>query len=183
MKGEIWKDIEGWEGYYMVSNLGRVKSLNYKRTGKEGILKAMKNRDGYLQVMLHRDGKGKMYTVHKLVASAFCDNPHGFKEVNHLDEDKTNNSIENLEWCSRSYNNNYGTRNQRSAENRRNDPNRSKPVIAIDKVSGLILEFPSTKEAERVLRIDQSSITKCCKGKLNSCGDFYWMYADTDDAE
>ena len=172
---EIWKDIEGFEGMYQISNRGNVKSLNYNKTGKERILKPNKVSHGYLQVQLHQDGKAKNYYVHRLVAAAFCDNPHGFKEVNHIDEDKTNNCADNLEFCSKSYNNNYGTRNKRIAEKR------SKPVIAIDKRTGLILEFLSALEAEKETGINNGNIIKCCKGKLNSCGGFYWMYKNNND--
>ena len=104
MKEEIFKDIEGYEGLYKVSNMGNVKSLKY---GKERILKAGKNRGGYLYVFLYKDGKAKNYTVHKLVGNAFLSNPQGYKELNHKDEDKTNNNADNLEWCSRSYNCSY----------------------------------------------------------------------------
>ena len=171
---EEWRNIEGYEGKYEVSNRGNMKSLNYNHTGKEKIMKPQKNRDGYLIICLWKDGKAKNYYVHRLVAAAFCDNPHGFKEVNHIDEDKTNNCADNLEFCSKSYNNNYGTRNKRIAEKR------SKPVIAIDKRTGLILEFLSALEAEKETGINNGNIIKCCKGKLKSCGGFYWMYADAD---
>ena len=170
MEKEIWKDIEGYEGYYMVSNLGNVKSLNYNGTDKEGILKPYDMGYDYLYVKLYKDGKKKWYRIHRLVATAFCENPHEFKEVNHIDEDRTNNCADNLEWCSREYNNNYGTRNQRVAEKL------SKPVIAINKKTGLILEFSSAHEAERKTGIDPGNIIRCCKGKRNSAGGFYWMY-------
>ena len=173
MEKEIWKDIEGYEGLYQISNRGNVKSVErMKWNGKgyhkipERILKAKKDKYGYLQVHLSKDGKAKMYLVHRLVASAFLENQMGYTEVNHLDEDKTNNCVDNLEWCSRSYNINYGTRNQKI----------SKPVIAIDKRTGLILEFSSTHEAERETGIASSNICACLKGKMNSCGGFYWMY-------
>ena len=174
---EIWKDITGYEGYYMVSNMGNVKSLNYRHTGKEGILKAGKDKDSYLQVNLWKDGKMKTYKVHQLVAQAFLSNPQGYKELNHRDEDKTNNCVENLEWCTSQYNKNYGTRNNRVAEKL------SKPVIAIDKITGLIVEFPSAHEAERKLGINNGNIIRCCQGKLNSCGGFYWMFVNDDNAE
>ena len=93
---EEWRYVKGYEGYYMVSNTGKIKSLNYRHTGKEKILKARDN-GGYLQVHLCKDGNRKKYFVHRLVATAFCENHHGFKEVNHKDEDKTNNCISNLE--------------------------------------------------------------------------------------
>ena len=177
---EEWRPVVGYENLYMVSNMGRVKSLNYNKTGKERILKPQKSGNGYLHVQLCKDGKAKNYLVHRLVATAFCDNPHGFKEVNHKDEDKTNNCADNLEFCNGYYNCNYGTRNNKVAEKNINNPKTSKPVFGIDKVTGLIVEFPSAHEAERVLRIDQSSITKCCKGKKKSIGGFYWYYADSD---
>ena len=180
---EEWKDIEGYEGYYQVSNMGNVKSLNYRHTSKERILKPQKNNDGYLNVQLYQDGKGKIYKVHRLVATAFCENQMGYTEVNHINEDKSDNRAENIEWCSRSYNINYGTHNKRSAEKRRNDPRMSKPVIGINKVSGLILEFPSTREAERMTGINHNNIIKCCQGKANSAGGHIWFYADDEDAE
>ena len=168
---EIWKDIEGWEGYYQVSNMGNVKSLNYRRTGKEGILKPKKDKDGYLVVCFNNDNKIKYYLVHQLVAQAFIDNPENYNEVNHKDENKQNNCVDNLEWCNRAYNINYGTRNQKI----------SKPVVGINKVSGLILEFESVHEAERQLGIAPCNICACLKGRQNSSGGFYWYYADEDD--
>ena len=185
MKGEIWKDIEGYEGLYQVSNMGNVKSLNYKRTGKEGILKPGKVSSGYLQVQLHQDGKRKKYYVHQLVATAFCENQMGYTEVNHLDEDKTNNRADNLEFCSSSYNCNYGTRIKRIAEKLRNDPKRSKPLFGIDKITGLIVEFASAHEASRQLGISNGNICDCLKGRKKSVGGFYWYYANVNnnDAE
>ena len=179
---EIWRDIVGFEGYYQVSNLGRVKSV--ERTVKIGrgcyravherILKTRKDRDGYLHVQLWKDDKGKEYLVHRLVANAFLENSQNLPEVNHIDQDKTNNIVNNLEYCSSSYNCNYGTRNKKIAEKL------SKPVIGIDKITGLIVEFPSAHEASRQIGINQSSITKCCKGKKKSCGGHIWFYADDD---
>lgn len=172
---EIWRDIKRYEGKYQVSNTGKVKSLNYRRTGKEKILKLDDNGHGYLYVSLSKDGKGKSYPVHKLVATAFLENPNNLPEVNHKDENKYNNCVDNLEWCSRSYNINYGTGNKRSAEKR------SKPVYSINKESGLIMWWQSAKEAERQIGIDNSHINKCCQGKRKSAGGFYWHYADSEE--
>ena len=106
---EEWRDIKGYEGKYQVSNLGRVKSLNYNHTKKEKILSDYPNTYGYLYVNLYKNGKGKPFYIHKLVAQAFIDNPNNYREINHKDENKQNNRVENLEWCNRKYNCNYGT--------------------------------------------------------------------------
>lgn len=160
---EEWKPIKGYEGLYEVSNLGRVKSLNYLHTGKEGILKANKDNDGYLYVNLYKNNKMKSCTIHRLVAIAFVENPEGYNEVNHIDKNRENSKASNLEWCSRQYNVDYS---------------QSKAVIGIDKVSGLIVEFISAKEAARQIGIDNGNISKCCKGKRNSAGGFLWFYAE-----
>ena len=168
---EIWRDIEGYEGFYQVSNTGKVKSLNYRNTGKEEILKAYDDGNGYLKVGLFKDGKREQPLVHVLVATAFLDNVDNLPEVNHKDEDKTNNCVENLEYCSSSYNINYGTRNKKVAEKN------SKPVFSVDKVSGLIMEFPSAREAERQTGISNSNICACLKGRCKSAGGYTWHYA------
>lgn len=175
---EEWKDIKGFEGLYMVSNLGRVKSLNYRRTGKEKTLKARVTGDGYLLVGLHKNNKTKQYLVHRLVAQAFLENPDNLPEVNHKDEDKTNNCADNLEYCSRSYNITYNGRAKKVAEKNVNNPRKSKPVIGINKVSGLIVEFPSINEASRQTVISLGGICDCCKGKRKSIKGYVWFYAD-----
>ena len=204
---EEWRDIEGFEGLYQVSNTGKVKSLNYRRTGKEKILKAYPNGHDYLQVKLHKDGKKKSCRVNRLVAQAFIPNPDNLPEVNHKDEDKTNNCVENLEWCSKLYNINYGTGRKRSAEKLRGRKHseehnkkvaeklrgrkqteehikkRSKPVIGINKISGLIIEFPSLMEAERCTGISNGNICTCLKGKRKLAGGFYWHYADSEEVD
>ena len=164
MKGkEIWKDILGYEGKYMVSNWGRVKSLNYHRTGKEKILKGCDNGDSYLRVMLSKEGKNKQYRINRLVAQAFIENPDNLPEVNHKDKVRTNNCVDNLEWCTTQYNIDYSL---------------SKAIIGINKVSGLILEFPSIAEAERQTGISKGNICSCLKGNYKSAGGYVWFYAD-----
>lgn len=176
MEEEIWKDIEDYEGLYKVSNMGRVKSLNYRRTGKEGILKARDNGNGYLYVFLCKEGIKKTYYVHRLVATAFIENPEGYTEVNHIDENKENNCMDNLEWVTCKENINHGTHNKRSSESRINHPKTSKPIIGIDVRTGLIVEFTSVHEAERETGIDNGNIIRCCQGKYKTSGGFYWMY-------
>ena len=106
---EIWKDISGYEGLYQVSNFGNVKSLNWRRTGKPKNLYLKAHNRGYLQVELAKNGVKKSFMVHRLVAEAFIKNPNGFPVINHKDEDKANNSVENLEWCDNRYNKTYSS--------------------------------------------------------------------------
>ena len=178
---EIWRDVKEYEGYYQVSNRGIVKSLNYNHTGKEGIMKAQDNGDGYLYVNLWKEGKMKSCTIHRLVAIAFLPNPNNLPEVNHISEDKSDNRVENLEWCSRLYNNTYNDRAKKAGKKQRNDPNKSKAVVGIHKINGLILEFPSAMEASRQTGIDQGNITRCCNGRYKSAGGFYWYYVDSEE--
>ena len=114
-KKEIWKPIANYEGIYEVSNKGHIKSVsryvksNYgnMRFQKEKIRKLTINNKGYLIVRLCKNGKYETYLVHRLVANTFIPNPYGYNEVNHKDEDKTHNSVDNLEWCSHNYNIQY----------------------------------------------------------------------------
>ena len=108
-----WKDIPGYEGLYQVSNLGEIKSLNYRNTGKEKILKLIKDKKGYFHVNLYKNGKLKNLQVHRLVAMAFIPNHNNYNQVNHKDENTSNNAVENLEWCTAKYNSNYGNRNKK----------------------------------------------------------------------
>lgn len=112
---EIWKDIKGYEGLYQVSNMGRIKSLNYRNTGEKGLLNGKPNSGGYLIVGLSKNKKTKSFYIHKLVAENFLPNPKNLPEVNHIDENKENNTVYNLEWCDRKYNNNYGSRTERAS--------------------------------------------------------------------
>ena len=162
---EHWRAIAGYEGLYEVSDQGRVKSLNYKRTRNEKILKPIKHTGGYFQVILHKDGKVKNTLVHRLVADAFIPNPNNLKTVNHKDEVKTNNVASNLEWMSQ-------------ADNKRYSANKS--VQMFDKSTGeLLATFPSICEAWRVTGIANPSISACCLGKRKSAGGYVWKYLTT----
>ena len=114
MTEEIWKDVVGYEGLYQVSNIGNVRSLDKYDSGKKfwpgRVMKLIVDKDGYLIVGLRKDRKSKLHKVHRLVAAAFIENPHNFPEVNHIDENKQNNYMENLEWCTTRYNVTYGHR-------------------------------------------------------------------------
>ena len=112
---EIWKNIEGYEGKYQVSNFGQVKSM----IGQEKVLHPKKHRNGHLQIGLHKDKKRKTMYIHRLVAQAFIPNPDNLPCVNHKDENPNNNNVDNLEWCTQKYNCNYGTRVDRIMETKK----------------------------------------------------------------
>lgn len=175
---EIWKDIKDYEGLYQVSNFGNIRSLNYLRTGKIKLKKLHYNNNGYFVVGLWKNNKGKTFFVHRLVAEAFIPNPDNLPQVNHKDECKTNNCVENLEWCSCQYNLNYGTRNKRSSDSQRNDINKSKPVLQLSLTGELIREWPSTHEIERKLGYKRGPISDCCRGntKQKTSHGFIWKY-------
>ena len=109
---EVWKDIQDYEGFYQVSNLGRIKSLGNSKTRKEKILKPIYHKQ-YYQITLSKNNIRIQYRVHRLVAEAFIPNPDNLPQVNHKDEDKTNNYVDNLEWCDALYNNNYKDKGKR----------------------------------------------------------------------
>ena len=179
---EIWKDKKDYEGHYQVSNLGRAKSLDRYVKGKghslqfkKGrILKLMKDNNGYLKVRLCNGEKSKTFNLHRLVAETFIPNPNNYKEVNHKDENKTNNVVTNLEWCDRKYNHNYGTINERISEKLTNGK-LSKPVLQYDLNGNLIKEWKSINECGRN-GFNQGDICKCCNGKRKTAKGFIWKY-------
>lgn len=163
---EIFKEIEGYENLYQISDQGTVKALGNDRTRKDRILKPAKDKKGYLVVGLSKQGKLKTHRVHRLVAQAFIPNPQNLEQVNHKDEDKTNNQLTNLEWCTRLYNNNYGTRNKRIAESR------SKQVLCVE--TGKI--YHSIKEVHRQLGLSRGNISSACNGKLKEAYGYHWRF-------
>lgn len=173
---EQWRPVKGFEGLYAVSNLGRVKSLNYNHTGVEKILKPQKNRGGYLYINLCRNGKVKAFKVHRLVAAAFLPNPNNLPQVNHKDEVKDNNCVSNLEFCDCKYNNNYGTRNKKIAS----DLSKSVEASRFPDFREIELRFASTREAGRN-GYHCGDVSDCCNGRYCSRGNFYknlyWRYA------
>ena len=171
---EIFKDVKGYEGLYQVSNFGNIMSLNYRNTGKAKLMNPHERKDGYLQVQLYKNGKRKMFKVHRLVAEAFIPNTDNLPFVNHKDEDKTNNRVENLEWCTKEYNNNYGTRNKRVSKKMTNGK-LSKIVLQYSLDGEFIREWSSTRECERN-GFNQGNVAACCRGEYNSSCGFLWKY-------
>ena len=159
---EIWKDKKDYEGHYQVSNCGRVKSIKF---GKERILKPLTNSFGYLFVELCKDGKVKAFTVHRLVAEAFIPNLNNYKEVNHKDENKTNNVVTNLEWCDRKYNQNYGTRTEKC----------SKKVYQYTLDGKFVKEWKSVTECG-INGYNYGNVAACCRGILKTYKGFIWRY-------
>ena len=173
---EIWKDIKDYEGLYQVSNLGRVKSLNYRHTGKERILKPGKAINGYLFVILCKDGKKDIFRVHRMVAETFIPNPENKPEVNHKSENKTDNRVENIEWIWHKDNCNHGTRNERVSKKLTNGK-LSKPILQLTKSGDFIREWPSMMECERN-GFDQGGISNCCRGERKSHKGYKWKYKE-----
>lgn len=148
MNNEIWKDIEGYEGLYQVSNYGQVRSLHHE---KPIILKQHTNIKGYKKVGLSKDGKSKTVSVHRLVAKAFLPNPTDLPMVNHKDENPSNNIVDNLEWCDGSYNVTYATAPIRRKMTRNENRNPLKSWIGkFDLMTGEIVDvFPSIEDAAK----------------------------------
>ncbi len=182
---ELWKDVIGYEGLYQVSTWGNVRSLdrvvvhnNGKRQHRKGkILKPFKDGQGYLRV----EFKNHAYSVHRLVAETFIPNLNNYLEVNHKDENTSNPKIDNLEWCTASYNKNYGTRNSRCRLKTINDINRSKKVYQYDLEGKFIKVWPSTKECGRNGFIAKH-VSSCCLGNRKTHKGFIWSYKPLEQA-
>lgn len=173
MSKEIWQDIKNYEGLYQVSNMGRVKSLKWN---KERILKPIDSGRGYLKVVLCARGKQKTLIVHRLVCEAFHENPESKAQVNHINEDKTDNRACNLEWATARENCNYGTRNERSAKNRR------KPIGQYTLDGKLVKIWVSTMEVERQTEFSQGNISEVANGKRKTHKGFVWKYVPKEEA-
>ena len=178
MKNEEWRDVVGYEGLYQVSDQGRVKSLDRtfidkigrERYVKERILKPVLTHYGYLRIDLCASGKRKMFSVHRLVCQAFHDNPENKLDVNHINENKTDNRACNLEWSTRKENCNHGTRNVRMAIAK------SRPIAQYTLNGKLLKVWPSTAEVERRAGFDHSAISKAANGNRKTAYGFIWKY-------
>ena len=197
---EIWKDIQGYEGMYQVSSHGRVRSLNYNKTGLEGIMSFNDNGTGYLQVYLTKNKKSKKVLVHRLVAMTFIDKIEGKNFVNHIDGNKTNNHVENLEWCTKSENqqhaydtgliskeklsrahagnkhHNYGKHLNEETRRKISNSNKGKQVGKANPRARKVIcittgeIFDTLTEAAKKYKISNGDIGKCCKGEIKYRG-------------
>lgn len=165
---EHWRWVPGFEGSYEVSTCGNVRS---RKTGHCHMMKKKYNRKtGYEYVILFSPGKSKTVSVHRLVALAFIPNPNGYDTVNHRDECKTNNAVENLEWCSQAYNSMYSSHKRR------------KRVIMKSLDGDVVAEFPSLESAATVTGLSKSAISQVANGIHMSAGGFSFEYMDGDAA-
>lgn len=186
MEREIWKDVEGYEGLYQVSNFGRLKRLNYKNSGKDKILKAKNHPQGYLFNPLWKNGKRKNYFIHRLVAMAFLDNPNDYPEVNHKDENQANNKVENLEWCTSSYNTKYSRKKHperylTSYKGKRTSHVSKYSCYEVNQLSldgEIIKTWNNIAEIVRETKYNNASITRCCFGKRKTAYGYKWEFAD-----
>lgn len=181
IEGEVWKDINGYEGLYQISNRGRIKGLEKEITlltahkrklipmRKSYIKKARMNRYGYYQVSLWKNGTSHVFTIHRLVATMFIPNPQKLPCVNHKDERKTNNNVENLEWCTFEYNSNYGTARKRGAEKC------FKKVYQYSLEGEVVGVFKSLREASEKTCIGMSRLSLLCNNNGSKNG-FRWSY-------
>ena len=188
---EIWKDIHGYEGHYLVSNLGNVKSLNYQgKIGCERNLVPKKNSRGYLWVILYKCGSKKPILIHRLVAEAFIENQNDYPVINHKDENKLNNSVENLEWCTRSYNVKYSIERhperskkgipRRPYKYNGGEKNRARTGIKINQYTlngEFVREWKNSVTIKRETGMSDWSISECCRGKRKKAYGFRWQYA------
>lgn len=168
---EVWKDIAGFDGYYQVSNHGNVRSTTRKvhhskggvRVSHSRLMKLSLNGDGYYFVSLHKHNHAKPFRVNRLVAETFIPNPDGLPCVNHIDKNRLNNRVDNLEWCSVEYNNRYST-------------NKAISQYTLDGV--WVRDWDAISDATRLLGINTSNIAQCCRGKRKSAGGYIWKYKE-----
>ena len=170
---EIWKDIKDYEGLYQISNLGRIKSFRRSTKFKcpdEYILTPTVANNGYMQVTFYKDKTKHKFLVHRLVAKAFLPNPNNYPQVNHKDENRENNRVDNLEWCTAEYNNAYGTAQLRKIDTV------SKPIEQLTYDGKVIAIYRSTRIASEILHIERGTLSSAIN-KHSQCQGFFWRYS------
>lgn len=184
---EEWRPVVGYEGIYEVSNTGKVRSCDridasgFHRKGR--MMKLNFGINGYVRANIWspKEKRQRTLEVHRLVAEAFIPNPNKLPQVNHIDENKANNNVGNLEWVTMKQNNMHGTRLARQGitykalpEEKKKHPH--KIVLELDDLGNVLHEFYSVREAAQHFGIDESGISKCCRGLLKTSGGRYWRY-------
>lgn len=192
MENEVWKDIPKYEGLYQASNLGRIRSCartiirenRIKQQFKGKILSPEDNGNGYLRLILYKNKKKNSEYVHRLIASAFIENYYNCEQINHIDGNKQNNNINNLEWCTKSYNIKEAYRlglktAPKTMLGRKSYKNHlSKPVNQYDLQGNFIKRWHCINDVQRELNIFTGNITRVCKGEYKQTGGYIWKYAD-----
>ena len=172
---EIYKDIKGYEGLYQISNLGNIKRLEHTKYNpltktnsvyKEHLIKKHINKKGYYQVTLCKNSKIKSINVHRLIAEAFIPNPDNLPCINHIDGNKNNNRVDNLEWCSLKYNVQHAYKNNLMMN--------CKKVKQYDLNNNFLKKYNSINEASKQTNTNQGGISMCILGKRKTAGGFIW---------
>lgn len=175
---EIWRDIDGYEGLYQVSNTGKVRSLNYKRTGHYKILKTTKNHKGYLSVGLYRNNKKESVLVHRLVCKTFIPNPENKPHIDHINTIRDDNRIENLRWVTPKENSSNPITKKRINKRFGSNNPAAKAVVQLDLNDRVIYYWDTAKNANLKTKIHRGHISSCCKGLLKTSGGYKWKYVD-----
>lgn len=170
---ESWKAIDGFPNY-MISNIGSVRNI---KTGR--ILVPIKNKEGYLSIKLCNKGHQKGFRINRLVAQYFIPNPDNLPVVNHINEIKTDNRVENLEWCTDAYNSNYGTRTERM-KRFGIEHHKSKSVFQFSKDGEFIKKWNCISDIQREIGINVANISKCCYGRAKTAGGYKWSFHISD---
>ena len=187
---EIWRDIEGYEGLYQVSNLGNVLSMNYRHLGYMKNLTPKVNNGGRLWVELMKDGVRRQFLIHRLVATAFIPNENNLPQINHKDENPKNNRVDNLEWCTHRYNMEYTMRRhpdrypgfngivpRRPERCRKNGKRTAFPVNQLTKAGELVRQWPNSVSVKLEMGWSDWSVSECCRGNRKTAYGFKWQYA------
>lgn len=200
LPNEEWRDVVGYEGYYMVSNMGRIATLSHtvdfisiydgvevKKTfkAKQCLRKLHQGKHGYMECTLRDSKRTKLMKVHRIVAEAFIPNPQSLPSVNHKDEDKTNNKVKNLEWCTCLYNANYGTRNKRLKTSLSNAHKNGlfentykvgrKPIVGISLLDGTTIKFERSADLHEQ-GFERHLVSKCCRNLRKDYKGYKWMF-------